>query len=59
MSSPDVNLDKQKRRHKGPLIGFVVCALAVGALLMGYLVRVVEPAADPAVQVAPAADVSQ
>jgi len=59
MSSPDVNIEKQKRRHKGPLIGFALCAAVVGVLLISYLVRVVEPAANPAEPVAPTADVSQ
>jgi hypothetical protein len=32
MSSPDVNIEKQKKRHIGPLVGLVVCAAAVVAI---------------------------
>jgi len=35
MSAPQTNLEKQKRRHKGPLIGMAV-GLIVGVLLMIY-----------------------
>jgi len=58
MSSPDVNIKKQKRRHKGPLIGFLVCSVLVGALLIAYLTRVVEPVAT-APEADAATDVSQ
>jgi len=58
MSSPDVNINKQRRRHKGPLIGFLVCSVFVGALLVAYLTRVVEPAA-PAPEAEATTDVSQ
>lgn len=34
MSAPQTNIEKQKRRHRGPLIGMIVVVLAVG---LGYL----------------------
>lgn len=36
MSPPDTNLRKQKRRHKGPLIGMAV-GVTVALLLLGWL----------------------
>lgn len=27
MSAPQTNLEKQKRRHRGPLIGMILCVL--------------------------------
>lgn len=33
MSAPQTNIERQKRRHAGPLIGIIIAAvLAVGAL---------------------------
>ncbi|MCC1493882.1 hypothetical protein [Cognatishimia sp. F0-27] len=34
MSAPDVNIEKQKRRHKGPLAGIAIVVLAVGAFVI-------------------------
>ena len=48
MSAPKTNLEKQKWRHRGPLIGIVVAvALAVGLLLwlLGHTL-VVEPTVE-------------
>ncbi len=39
MSAPQTNIEKQKRKHKGPLIGMaigVVFAVGMLALLIGY-----------------------
>ena len=43
MSAPDTNISKQKRRHRGPLGGFVVAGVVVSALLIVFLARVLEP----------------
>ncbi len=40
MSAPDTNLEKQEKRHKGPLIGMglgVVFAIVVIAFLVGWI----------------------
>ena len=34
MSAPQTNIEKQKRRHRGPLVGMIVVVLAV---TLGYL----------------------
>lgn len=34
MSAPQTNIEKQKRRHRGPLVGMIIVVLAVG---LGYL----------------------
>ncbi len=55
MSAPDTNIEKQKRRHKGPLIGLVVAILALG-LIFGYSTLIGNDA--QAVDPAPAAPVA-
>ena len=37
MSSPDTNIEKQTRRHIGPLVGIALSLLCVGLLFTGYL----------------------
>lgn len=40
MSAPQTNIEKQKRKHKGPLIGMavgVLFALGMLVLLIGYV----------------------
>lgn len=34
MSSPDVNIEKQKKRHKGPLIGIVAVLVFAGIMAL-------------------------
>lgn len=34
MSAPEVNIEKQKRRHRGPLIGMAVVVLFVVVLII-------------------------
>ncbi len=34
MSAPDTNLEKQKRRHRGPLIGMALGVLFVGVIFL-------------------------
>ncbi len=50
MSSPKTNLEKQKRRHWGPLVGIAI-ALIVAALLflwlMGYIADTDTPDPGP------------
>ena len=47
MSSPDTNLEKQKRWHRGPLIGMaVVVAFGVGLILF-WLVGLMAAAPEP------------
>lgn len=38
MSPPDTNLDKQTRRHRGPLIGMLLAVLFVTGALVYYFV---------------------
>jgi len=58
MSSTDVALEKQKRRHKGPLVGMAACGVFVGAILFAYLVWIVEPVEEEATTETPAVDAS-
>jgi cytoskeletal protein RodZ len=37
MSAPNTNLEKQRRRHRGPLIGIVLVILFVGVILVWWL----------------------
>lgn len=39
MTAPDSNLKKQKRRHRGPLVGMAVAVAVAGALLLWLLFR--------------------
>lgn len=41
MSPPDTNLEKQKRRHRGPLIGMGVVAVFGFALILYWIVELV------------------
>lgn len=54
MSSPDTNITKQKRRHRGPLIGMaIVAVLAIGLILFWIgevFVTAPGPDAEPAVE---------
>ena len=37
MSAPDTNIDKQKKRHKGPLGGIALALIFAGILFVGYV----------------------
>jgi len=37
MSAPKTNIERQKRNHRGPLIGMAVALFAVGALFVIFL----------------------
>lgn len=59
MSAPNTNLEKQEKRHAGPLIGIVACIAFAAILLVayfGFIVDDVEDGAPDAAVVAPAAD---
>jgi len=37
MSAPDTRLEKQKKRHRGPLVGIALALLVAGGLFVAYL----------------------
>ncbi len=37
MSAPHTDIEKQKRRHRGPLVGMAIVLAAVAVLFVGYL----------------------
>ncbi|MDO9581825.1 MAG: hypothetical protein Q7J24_01745 [Desulfomicrobium sp.] len=54
MSAPQTNLEKQKRRHRGPLIGMIVVVLAVGLYYLwwvGYEVAESDPPQGSQIQI--------
>jgi hypothetical protein len=48
MSAPDTNIDKQKKRHAGPIIGITAGLVLAGILLFVFLGFQVDPAEDGA-----------
>lgn len=42
MTPPDSNLDKQKKRHRGPLLGIAAVLVFVGLLFLGYMTYLVD-----------------
>ncbi len=51
MSAPDTNIEKQKRRHLGPLIGMALVALFGVAMIFFWLMHEAansDPPANPA-----------
>lgn len=59
MSSPDTNLEKQQKRHKGPLIGIAVVLVFAGVLFLAMLTRTAElgtPVDQENATIAPAAE---
>ncbi|MGR3435169.1 MAG: hypothetical protein ACU0CO_09830 [Shimia sp.] len=38
MSAPDTNVEKQKRRHRGPLRGIAFAVAFAGVLLVLYMI---------------------
>ena len=46
MSAPNTNLEKQERRHRGPLIGITAGLAFVAVLLLGYVFFIATPAVD-------------
>jgi hypothetical protein len=55
MSSPDTNLKKQKRRHRGPLIGMAVVAVFAIGLILFWIGEVFVTAPGPESEPAEAA----
>lgn len=47
MSSPDTNLEKQKRRHAAPLRGIIAAVGFAVALLAGLLIWTVSDGGEP------------
>ncbi len=37
MSAPETNVETQKKRHRGPLIGILAAALLVAAVFVAFL----------------------
>ena len=47
MSAPDTNLEKQKKWHRGPLVGMAIAVAFVLAMFVGWLVYLADDAASP------------
>ncbi len=47
MSPPDANLEKQKRRHRGPLLGIGLVAVFAIGLILYWIVEVVDRGGEP------------
>ena len=47
MSPPDTNLEKQRRRHWGPLLGIGLVALFGIALILFWITGLVEEGGEP------------
>lgn len=47
MSSPDTNIRKQKRRHRGPLIGMAIVAVFAIGLILFWIGEVFVTAPGP------------
>lgn len=46
MSAPDTNIDKQKKRHAGPIIGITAGLVFVALCLVAYLVYTSSPSTE-------------
>ncbi|NEX47189.1 hypothetical protein [Pseudotabrizicola algicola] len=54
MSAPQTNIDKQQRRHRGPLIGMILVVIAVGigfVWWLGYEAAESDPLPGPSDQI--------
>ncbi len=47
MSAPETNIEKQKKRHRGPLIGLAIAAVFVVLILGYYIVNLVAQGSNP------------
>ncbi|KNG93231.1 hypothetical protein [Pseudaestuariivita atlantica] len=47
MSASNTNIEKQTRRHIGPLAGIAACLLFVGVLYLGYVLILAERGTTP------------
>lgn len=43
MSAPQTDIERQKRRHRGPLIGIIAALIVAGLLLLVFLGDVTAP----------------
>ncbi|SEW19403.1 hypothetical protein SAMN04488515_1521 [Cognatiyoonia koreensis] len=59
MSAPDTNVNKQTRRHRGPIIGIALVLAFAAVLFLGLLGYVWEPAETAGEVPAAAATVSE
>lgn len=50
MSASNTNLEKQKKRHRGPLTGIAAVLVFVALLLAGYLAWLAYGADNPAAE---------
>lgn len=46
MSAPETNVDKQKKRHAGPIIGISAGLVFVAIILVAYLVYTSSPSTE-------------
>ena len=46
MSAPDTNIDKQKKRHAGPIVGITAGLVFVALCLIAYLVYTSSPGTE-------------
>ncbi|WP_308914919.1 hypothetical protein [Jannaschia sp. LMIT008] len=49
MSAPNTNLEKQEKRHAGPLIGITACIVFAAIIITAYFGFIAAPAEDGAV----------
>ena len=59
MSAPDTNLDKQKRRHWGPIFGITAALAVAGALFLTFFGSQTELFEDDAAAAVPATTASE
>ncbi|MEL7211354.1 MAG: hypothetical protein AAGK92_01755 [Pseudomonadota bacterium] len=50
MSASETNIDKQVKRHRGPLFGIAIALLWAAVLFLGLLLWTVYQADDPAAE---------
>jgi hypothetical protein len=43
MSAPQTNVERQKRRHRGPLIGIILGLIVVAVMFFGFIGDTVTP----------------
>jgi len=58
MSASNTNLEKQKKRHRGPLFGIALALAWAAALFAGFMIWTAYQAANPTAE-SPAAYVSE
>lgn len=50
MSAPDTNVEKQAKRHKGPLLGIIAGIIVVGLMFLGLIFWVTAQSDDETTQ---------